>query len=140
MSLRCQVLWMFRQKAKLKGVGFRHSTDDERDILGRMGYKTGYQVDSFFKRPDQYEPHALFDGKVYVGGKDLHRRDKVVEIGKMLAQGFQNAPIARLVGVDTETVGTIRKAIDAYRGEFFSCKCGRQGGHPAICKKMELSK
>lgn len=128
MSLRCQVLWLFRVKARLRGVGSK-SHDDE--VLSDME-KGGYQVDRMF-REGQTEPRAVFIG---CGGAYVQSKN-VVPVGLALKDGMSNNEASRATGVDQETVSRVRQAINQYRGIPFMCKCGRVGGHMAQNSKTE---
>ena len=124
LRLRAEVAWIFRLKARLNKCGAK--TVDN-DILSQFE-KDSYSVVRIFRgNCEQYEPHVLFDGKVY------SRQGQVVEVGKLLNTGLQNNPISKLTGIDSQTISRIRSAINEYRGVSFMCKCGKVGGHKLRC-------
>ena len=121
--IHLDVLWIFRRKAR-----FYRKDEAVLAELPRGGYSVSH---AYFG--NHYEPHALFDGRIYA------RQGQVIEVGKLLVGGDGNNQIARTLGVDVQTVARIRQAINEYRGEVFLCRCGKTGGHNFRCEQ-KLSK
>ena len=120
LRIHFDVLWIFRRKARRIGAHY---------------YPTELAKDSFSTFWFSDSPRRVFgekiEGSMQTG---MNNTDgKLERIGKLLAEGMRDSPIAQALGVDTDTVAKVRRAI-VERGMQLNCKCGKPSGHQDGCQ------
>lgn len=120
--LSAEIRWLFRLKA--------HHRFCKHDLSELNG--SSYSVHSIFREArQQYEANALFGGRVYTGGSHSHRKELVLQMGRLIVGGLSNRAVAREIGVDQETVGNFKRAVCAFTGKSFGDLVSAYGGDHA---------
>ena len=126
--LRQEILWLFRRASRKNKTTI---TEENDFIVSQMPWRDGvnaFQIKHMFCREGQYQPHLLFNGRIYA------RFDTAELMMKAMHDGLSNRYISRELGVSAVTVNKLRRIIvDEYHVECKKCECGKEASHWGRC-------